>query len=120
MILNGSAPVFPTEDPEKVLLCILNIFPDSEVSTSENEISFSSTDASKFMELLREQQIRDTAVMIIERGTSGDSASFNLNKQAAFVGKVNFTDGSSPLGDLEIDVIEGVEELVESIRPRLD
>ncbi|MGA1793661.1 MAG: RNA-binding domain-containing protein [Thermoplasmatota archaeon] len=120
MMLNGRIPVLPTEDPEKVLQCILNIFPGSEVQTSEDEMTFRSADASRFLELLKEQQIRDTAIMVIERSFSGDRASFTLNKQAAFVGKVNFTDGSSHLGDLEIEVTEGAAELIENIRPELD
>ena len=120
MILKGRLPILPTEDPDKVLLCVLNLFPDSEVISSKDDVSFQTTDVSKFIELLREQQIRDTAVMIIERRTSGDSTSFILNKQAAFMGRVNFTDGDSTLGDLHIDVLEGARELVDDIRPGLD
>jgi len=120
MILKGRLPILPTEDPEKVLLCVLNLFPGSEVISSKEEVTFQTTDPTKFIELLREQQIRDTAVMIIERRTLEDSTSFILNKQAAFMGKVNFTDGDSTLGDLHIDVLEGALELLDDIRPRLD
>jgi len=120
MILKGRLPILPTEDPDKVLKCIVNLFPESEVQTSTDEFLFQTSDPSKFFELLREQQIRDTAIMVIERRLSGDSTDFNLNKQAAFMGRINFTEGDSTLGDLHIEVLEGAQELIENIRPRFD
>jgi predicted RNA binding protein with dsRBD fold (UPF0201 family) len=120
MKLKGWAPIRSTEDPQKVLLCILNIFPICEYEISKEKIDFSTGDIDRFIEILREQQIRDTALMILEKGLEGDTSSFFLNKQAAFMEKVNFTEGDSILGDLEITIIDGALELKRSITPSVD
>ncbi|MBN1539201.1 MAG: hypothetical protein JW939_03580 [Candidatus Thermoplasmatota archaeon] len=120
MLLEGICPIRPTEDPEKVLRCVLNIFPQSETVINDGSIRFHTDDPSRFIHILRDQQIRDTAVMLIESGLKGDSTFFHLNKQAAFMGRVNFTDGNSTLGDIEVTVVEGGRDLVEEIRPRLE
>ena len=119
MKLKGRTPIKPTEDPEKVLRCILNIFPECSHEIVDGRIHFSSDNVDRFIEILREQQIRDTARMVLERGLEGDSSSFYLNTQAAFREKVNFSDGDSNLGDLEIDLIEGAADLLSAITPDL-
>jgi predicted RNA binding protein with dsRBD fold (UPF0201 family) len=118
--LKGRATIRPTEDPEKVLRSIFNIFPEGEHTMEEGMIEFSSDDLSRFIEILREQQIRESAIMVMKRNSSNDSTSFFLNKQAAFMGKVNFTDGDSNLGDLEIKIITGAEELLGVITPEIE
>ena len=120
MKLKGRTPIKPTEDPEKVLRCILNIFPNCDHEVLDGNIEFFTNDIDRFMEILREQQIRDTAVMVLGRSLEGDSCSFFLNKQAAYMDQVNFTDGDSTLGNLEITILEGARELIESITPILD
>jgi predicted RNA binding protein with dsRBD fold (UPF0201 family) len=120
MKLKGRTPIRSTEDPHKVLRCILNIFPSCKHEISEGKIDFSTDEIDRFIEILIEQQIRDTAVMILERGLEGDTSSFFLNKQAAFMEKINFTDGDSNLGDLEITIIEGALELKQAITPSVD
>jgi len=117
MLLDGRTPIHPTEDPEKVLRCIFSLFPDCDHSITEGTIRFSTSDLDQFIEMLREQQIRDTAAMVLEKGLSGEKTSFHLNKQAAFMGKVNFTDGGSNLGDLDITLSEGAREFIEEITP---
>jgi predicted RNA binding protein with dsRBD fold (UPF0201 family) len=120
MILKGRTPVNPTEDPRKVLRCILNIFPNCEHELGEENIGFSTYDLQRFIEILRDQKIRDTAAMVMERGLHGDTTSFFLNKQAAFMQKINFTDGDSILGDMEITIVDGVQELLEAIAPGVE
>jgi uncharacterized protein len=120
LLLNGSTPIKPTEDPESVLRCILNIFPDCDHQVKDSSIEFSTSDLDKFTELLYDQQIRDTAVMVLGKGLRDDSTSFYLNKQAAFMVKINFSDGDSNLGDLEIKVVKGAIGLIENITPRVD
>ncbi|MBN1391000.1 MAG: hypothetical protein JXA22_10215 [Candidatus Thermoplasmatota archaeon] len=118
MLLEGICPIGSTEDPEKVRQSILNIFPQSEIETRKDGVTFNTSDHSMFIDILREQQIRDTAVMLMEGRLKEDSTRFFLNKQAAFMGRVNFTDGDSTLGDIEVKVLEGGHELIEEIRPR--
>ena len=120
MYLEGSVVINPTEDPEKDLRCIFNIFPDCDTVVTDVGIEFSTGNLDRFVEILTEQQIRDTALMVIGRELEGDTARFHLNKQAAFMGYINFTDGDSTLGDLSILVREGSRDLIEVIRPVLD
>jgi predicted RNA binding protein with dsRBD fold (UPF0201 family) len=118
--LRGSTPVNPTEDSGKILRSIISIFPDSEIEEQTGRITFETADVARFLEILRDHQIRDTAVMVLERALESDSTRFFLNKQAAFMGRVNFTDGASTLGDIEVTVEEGASELIRKIRPDIE
>ena len=102
MLLKGSVPVMPSEDRRKVLSCILNLFPNSEIEESGSRIDFISKNADVLIEKLADQQIRDTAVMVLQRAQNGDMTSFYLHKQAAFMGKVNLSDGTGTLGELRV------------------
>jgi len=115
--IEGSVPVHPTEDPDKVRACIENIFPSSDIVMEDALISFACTSAGEFAYKLEQERIRDTAVMVLERNRAEDSTRFYLNKQAAFAGKVNFTDGDSTLGDILVIVRSGAQALIQSIRP---
>jgi len=117
MKVKGLSPIHPTEDPEKVLGSILNIFPSAENVVSSDSITFTCPDLDRFKELLMDQQIRDTAVMVIGKGLNGDSSDFFLNKQAALVERINFTDERSTLGDIEVKVMEGARQLISDITP---
>ncbi|MEA3558096.1 MAG: RNA-binding domain-containing protein [Candidatus Thermoplasmatota archaeon] len=119
MLVQGSVPIFPTEDPDKVRSCILNIFPDAECVLDKSSIVFTTGSMDSFVNKVRNQEIRDTALMILERGIIDDTTGFNLNKQVAIMGLVNFTDGGT-LGVIGIEVKEGAVELIEDIRPDLD
>ena len=120
MKLTGSAAVHPTEDQDRVSSAILNIFPAARLVSTGTSVEFETSFADRFVEALREQQIRDTAMMVLKNAMEGGSTSFHLNKQAAFMGKVNFTEGRSTLGDIEVTVIEGAELLISAIDHRHD
>lgn len=117
VLIEGKVALHPTEDPEKVKSSITNIFPESDIKKEVDGFHFITNDADYFIEIMREHRIRDTAVMIMERSRRGVYSRFFLNKQAAFMGVVNFTEGDSTLGDIEVEVKEGAEELIDSVRP---
>jgi hypothetical protein len=117
MMIKGTVKVYPTEDLQKIKSSILNIFPEAEMDISSELVKFHCDDAGRFKEKLYDQKIRDTAIMVLERGLKDDSTSFQLNKQAAFMGKINFSDGDSALFDIEISVEDGALNLIEEIRP---
>jgi hypothetical protein len=117
VLIEGRVALHPTEDPGKVKSSISNIFPGSEIRKGVDGFHFITNDADNFIEIIREHRIRDTAVMIMERSRRGGYSSFFINKQAAFMGVVNFTEGDSPLGDIEVEVKEGAEKLIDSARP---
>jgi len=99
------APVYATESAESVEKAITNIFPDARLSFEEDKLT---GDASldKLQELLRKQKIRDSARTVLLNSKRGNKIEFDLNKQVAFVGKVNF--GRSSLGSIHV-CIETVE-----------
>lgn len=112
MIVEVRAPVHPTEDALKVRSAAFQIFPDGVLRADGDLIVLVAGSMNAFVHKVKDQRIKDSALMVIRRSLDGDSLHFFLNKQAAFMGVVNLTDGSSLLGDIEVKVIEGAEELL--------
>ena len=110
--------VWPTERVEKVVSAIENIFPGLIMDIRSDRIdAYNGPDALKvFYELLRKQQILDTARSVMLRGRSGNSFQFQLNKQAAFMGIVSFPPMEEPLGSLHVQII-GDERVIEWLAP---
>ena len=92
----------PTEDEERVSKAILNLFPDAKIAIEGSMLSAVSKDMDYFIQRMKEQQIWDSARRILFNSVKDDSIIFHLSKQAAFVDKVNFTEGNSTLGDLMV------------------
>jgi predicted RNA binding protein with dsRBD fold (UPF0201 family) len=112
------ALVKPTEDADRIMKAIQNIFPDAELEVVGNEVSGTASSLERFGELLRSQKIRDAARGVLLRSISGNEIRFLLNKQVAFMGKVNF-DSEGPLGNIEVVLVdEGIEGLIDKIAPR--
>ncbi|MFO7619361.1 MAG: RNA-binding domain-containing protein [Thermoplasmata archaeon] len=109
--------IHPTEEPERVRQAVLNLFPDAMGDfPADGAFRMTASDAAPFFTRISEQKIRDTARNILLRSILGSELRFHLNKQAAFSGRVNFTEGNSILGDIEVVVIiEQPEELVLSM-----
>lgn len=115
------APVRPTERFDRVRSAVLQIFPNAAVVEEEDRVVATSDDLERFRERIRSQKIRDAARSILLKGIDGTRTRFRLNKQAAFVGRVNFGTGS-PLGDIEVEIedddVRGViDRVAESTRP---
>jgi predicted RNA binding protein with dsRBD fold (UPF0201 family) len=95
---------FPTEDREKVRQALLNIFPGAEVEDGASMLTARTDNADRLREIILDHHIRDTARSVMLRGVRGNSTSFVLNKQVAFVGKVSFLDEPAALGGIEVTV----------------
>ncbi|MBU7015409.1 MAG: hypothetical protein HXS52_07070 [Theionarchaea archaeon] len=110
-----STPVHLTESESKVRKALEYIFPsvcfflDGTVFKGESE---ELTSLEHFRELLKSQKIRSTADRILRNSLYGSELTFYLNKQAAYVGKVNFSE-ESPLGPITITLsCENFDELI--------
>lgn len=109
-----SALVYPTEIEEKVRIAITNIFPvelglrNFGIPQLYGEVGLESL--RKLHMLLREFRILDTSRRIFMNGMEGNTIQFRLNKQAAFVGKVNFPVGEESLGSIHVEISSGNEE----------
>jgi predicted RNA binding protein with dsRBD fold (UPF0201 family) len=104
------APIHPTEDPERVFQAVKNLFPD--VVRGE---SYKSQDIQTLARRISELMIKDTARVLLLRSIRGNEILFHLNRQAAFAGKVNFTDGKSVLGDITVRITDDEPEKIARI-----
>jgi predicted RNA binding protein with dsRBD fold (UPF0201 family) len=120
-----TAPVQPTEVTDRVVEAVTGLFPSADVETRGTPVvdgEAAATGASgeerpatrvvaechdveAFREQLFEQRILDTARKEFLRNQTDAGFSFDLKKQAAYVGKVNFSVGSpDELGDVHVEV----------------
>lgn len=121
MKIEVSTPVHPTESKEKVEKALKNVFPSVEFHLARGYFTGTSTDAPSldhFKELLEIQRIRDTANTILKRCLTRDNLVFYLNKQAAFMGRVNFSE-ECPLDPITVS-IKGKDliTLIDRLSPR--
>lgn len=115
------ALVRPTERLEKVVSAIESIFPGLVMDIREDRIeAYDGPDSMKnFHKLLREQEILDTARLVMMKGLVGDTVQFRLSKQAALMGKVNFPPEEEPLGSLHVQITGG-ERVIDWLAPRTE
>ncbi|MFN4133311.1 MAG: RNA-binding domain-containing protein [Candidatus Hadarchaeales archaeon] len=122
MRIRVSADVKPTEDEGKVKKAILNLFPLLELRREGSTIVGESQELSsiqRFRQMLRVLAILDAARAILRRGVEGTKTKFLLNRQAAFVGKLSFTDGESPLGPIVVEIeAKDIDRLIDYIAPK--
>jgi len=119
MIIKIKTKVKPTEDENKVLKAVTNIFNDAEMELSENIYSGASKDISRFKELLRSQAILDAARNVLERNIIGNATKFHINKQAAYSGILNFD--KDVHGGIHLEFVsenEDIMKLIKDIAPR--
>lgn len=116
-----TAPVKDTEVADRVATAIENVFPGADPEERHGEVVAEVHSLDHFSELLHRQEILDTARGEFFRHRRGDTFSFDLKKQAAFEGVVNFAVGNpDELGDVHVRVrVEepSVEEFVDYIAP---
>lgn len=114
----ASAIVSPTEDGERVGRCLLNIFPEAELLEDGERIVARTEDLSRFKEIIRNHRILDSTRAVMLRGLTENGTTFQLNKQAAFVGKISFVEGNAPLGHIDVAISgEGLEAAIDGIAP---
>ncbi|MGC8817223.1 MAG: RNA-binding domain-containing protein [Candidatus Hadarchaeum sp.] len=111
-----------TESRERVEAAVKNIFPTLNLQLWGQKLVGESTEIealSKLHQLLRQQAILDTARSTMLANRKGNTTEFMLNKQVAFVGKVSFTDGESPLGPIIVHLeAPDIERLIDYLAPR--
>jgi predicted RNA binding protein with dsRBD fold (UPF0201 family) len=122
MRISVEAEVKPSEDPSRVERAVKNLFPSLPLERGEERVVGTSEDPavlSHLKELLRLQAIRDSSRSVLLKGRGEGRLEFGLNKQAAFVGKVSFTEGETPLGPIRVVVeSEKPELVVDYLAPR--
>ncbi|MFC7167254.1 RNA-binding domain-containing protein [Halospeciosus flavus] len=119
-----TAPVKATEVGERVADAVQNIFPSADVEVTSEEVRAETHDVEEFREKLFEQRILDTARGRFREGRTEDGFTFDLKKQAARQGVVNFSVGSpDELGDIHVEVTvhePSVERFVAYLTPETE
>lgn len=113
--------VRPTECLEKVVSAIEKIFPGLIMDIREDRIlAYDGPESLQtFHELLRRQQILDTARSVMLGSLVGESIEFQLNKQAALMGKVSFPPEEEPLGSIHVK-ITGCRRVIDWLAPQTE
>ncbi|MCS7132488.1 MAG: hypothetical protein N3F65_03295 [Nitrososphaeria archaeon] len=113
VLVRVEAEIYPTEDPDKVFKAVENIFPRLKLQVrwfDRSAVVEGSGEGlevlENFKKLLRERRIRAAARSILKTSISGGILLFYLNKQAAYVGKVSFTEPflESPLPPIRVEI----------------
>ncbi|MEM4189071.1 MAG: RNA-binding domain-containing protein [Candidatus Caldarchaeum sp.] len=113
-----TAAVNPTESMEKVVKAVLNIFPKASVEKEHERVTAivdSLEGLEKLRMIIRSRRIRNTARMLLSKNISGNTVTFYLNKQAAYVGRLSFFEAGEvmALGPIEVRIeSDKVEETI--------
>ncbi|MHC1580653.1 MAG: RNA-binding domain-containing protein [Methanopyraceae archaeon] len=128
--------MYPTEDEEKVLKALGNLF-DLDLFEKVGEERLGDVKRIEFecrgpqarlslgrlYERLREQEILDAARRVLREGVTAEgSILFHLNKQAAFANAVSFSEGGeSPLGPIVVEIFpkdpDDVDKVIDWLAP---
>jgi predicted RNA binding protein with dsRBD fold (UPF0201 family) len=118
------APVNDTEVTARVADAIQNLFPEADPTHREGELVAEVHTMAGFSEELHRAEILDTARSVFFGNLDGDQFAFDLKKQAAFEGRVNFAVGEpAELGDIHVRVrVEepDVEAYIDHVAPRTE
>jgi len=115
-----TAPVYDTEVTDRVADAITELFPGAEPELRHGELTATVHDLEHFSELLHRQEILDTARGTFFSNRRGDTFSFQLKKQAAFEGVVNFVVEPGELGAVTVRVAveePDIEAYVDHVAP---
>ena len=108
VIVRVSALLNPTEVREKVEKAISNFIPVTlDIEDFGIPRLFGEGDLESLRKLhrsLRTEKILDTARHVLLDGINGNSTQFILNKQVAFIGKLNFPAGEESLGSIHVEI----------------
>jgi predicted RNA binding protein with dsRBD fold (UPF0201 family) len=113
-------PVFPSEDPEKVMKAVKNIFPDLGLTAENGALTGETANLEHFAAQIRRQRILDTTRSVLMKGRRGDERTiFNMNKQAAFAGKISFTEERTILGTINVTITaDNITGFIEALAPQ--
>ena len=102
-----STRISGADDTKKIITAAQNLFPGIEIpqrethfpSSEDLDVRAQISDLSKFMSIIRETRILDTAMDAMARNSNPNSCWFEISRQAALCGKVAFPVGVGvPLG----------------------
>ncbi|MGB9954561.1 RNA-binding domain-containing protein [Haloarcula marismortui] len=115
------APVNDTEVTDRVADAVRTLFPEADPSHQQGALVAEVHTMDGFSELLHRREILDTARSVFFDNLEGDTFAFDVKKQAAFEGRINFAVGDpSELGDIRVNVTvnePSAEEYIDYVAP---
>lgn len=98
---------------------MLNLFPDLLIRREGDRLVGIGGSVARFGDLLKRYRIRDAARGRLLHGMRGGNCTvFRLNKQAAFMERVSFSDREAPLGDIKVRLEdERLERVIDTVAP---
>ncbi len=118
----------PTEDQEKIIKALTNLFDLDDIKVEDGGkykkivgVSEKVSSLKKFREKIWMQRILDTARSMMLRGASEESIIFMLHKQAAYAGKVSFieNENESSLGPIVVKIeTKAPREIIDWLAPK--
>jgi predicted RNA binding protein with dsRBD fold (UPF0201 family) len=114
------APIYPTEETEKVIQAIMNVFPECKLEFVDKGLVGTTNNLEYFENLLKIQKIRAAARSVLFNNKHSNCLRFSLNKQAAFAGKVSFGLKSPPLGNIDVEIVgDNLDAYIDEIAPQM-
>jgi len=120
--------VRPTEDKDKVVKAVTNLFSLSKIEVVEdypyNKLVGKSDKIEslvKLHRLLRQERILDAFRNVLLNNKVGNTTEFKLNKQSAYVGRATLVtlDSESPLGPIVVRIIsDKIDEVIDWLAPK--
>ena len=115
-----SSKINLTEDPEKVKKSIHNIFPKGNIQQDSDKLFLRGNKEllNNFKKTLEKREIISVARLIMDNNIKDNVLTFYISKQTAFVNEINFSEGNSPLGDIQIKIeSSNLEEVLNWLAP---
>ena len=109
----------PTEDPERVVKAINNLFGDIQLEhdIEQNRITGKITEITLLRELrsrIAQDRIRVTIYNTLSRWAKEDYLSFGLNRQAAYAGHVSLNlTNEDPMGPIHVQIRGEVQKAID-------
>lgn len=126
--LTVTCEVRPTEDRDKVMKAVTNLFNLDKIEVVEdypyNRLVGESSKVESLLKLhriLRQERILDTFRSVLLSNKTDNTTEFKLNKQSAYVGRVTLVtlDSESPLGPITIRITsDKIDEVIDWLAPK--
>lgn len=107
--IKGSTSINLTEDKQKVILAVKNLFPDAKLFEKNSSLHFIDTDfkvLKKMKDKIRSKKSMAVLQRILYNNYLIDNTWFLLNKQAAYSNVVSIVENEeeSPLGPIKVTI----------------
>ena len=120
-LIKIKAQLQPTEDPERVVHAINNLFGDIPLDhdIEQNVITGKISEINQLRDLrarIAQDRIRVTIYNTLSRWAKDDYLSFGLNRQAAYAGHVSLNlTNEDPMGPIQVQIRGEVQKAIDFI-----